>query len=73
MNDTSTLMTGGQHVVQALLDHGVDTVFGVPGESYLDVLDALYAHRDRIRLVSCRHEGAAAFMAEAHGKLTGRP
>ncbi|WP_338619247.1 thiamine pyrophosphate-binding protein [Achromobacter sp. E1] len=73
MNDTSTLMTGGQHVVQALLDHGVDTVFGVPGESYLDVLDALYAHSDRIRLVSCRHEGAAAFMAEAHGKLTGRP
>lgn len=66
-------MTGGQHVVQALLDHGVDTVFGVPGESYLDVLDALYAHSDRIRLVSCRHEGAAAFMAEAHGKLTGRP
>ncbi|MEN5160359.1 thiamine pyrophosphate-binding protein [Achromobacter spanius] len=73
MNDTSTLMTGGQHVVRALLEHGVDTVFGVPGESYLDVLDALYAHRERIRLVSCRHEGAAAFMAEAHGKLTGRP
>ncbi|MCG7326884.1 thiamine pyrophosphate-binding protein [Achromobacter sp. ACRQX] len=73
MNDTSTLMTGGQHVVRALLEHGVDTVFGVPGESYLDVLDALYAHREQIRLVSCRHEGAAAFMAEAHGKLTGRP
>lgn len=66
-------MTGGQHVVRALLEHGVDTVFGVPGESYLDVLDALYAQRERIRLVSCRHEGAAAFMAEAHGKLTGRP
>ena len=66
-------MTGGQHVVRALLEHGVDTVFGVPGESYLDVLDALYAHREQIRLVSCRHEGAAAFMAEAHGKLTGRP
>ncbi|MNU52658.1 Acetolactate synthase isozyme 2 large subunit [compost metagenome] len=73
MNDTPTLMTGGQHVVRALLEHGVDTVFGVPGESYLDVLDALYAEQDRIRLVSCRHEGAAAFMAEAHGKLTGRP
>ncbi|SIT32679.1 thiamine pyrophosphate-binding protein [Achromobacter sp. MFA1 R4] len=73
MNDTSTLMTGGQHVVRALLEHGVDTVFGVPGESYLDVLDALYTAGDQIRLVSCRHEGAAAFMAEAHGKLTGRP
>ncbi|MFY0478580.1 thiamine pyrophosphate-binding protein [Achromobacter marplatensis] len=73
MNDTPTLMTGGQHVVRALLEHGVDTVFGVPGESYLDVLDALYTERERIRLVSCRHEGAASFMAEAHGKLTGRP
>ncbi|QVQ28857.1 thiamine pyrophosphate-binding protein [Achromobacter deleyi] len=73
MNDTPKLMTGGQHVVRALLEHGVDTVFGVPGESYLDVLDALYAEQERIRLVSCRHEGAAAFMAEAHGKLTGRP
>ena len=66
-------MTGGQQVVRALLEHGVDTVFGVPGESYLDVLDALYAERERIRMVSCRHEGAASFMAEAHGKLTGRP
>jgi len=66
-------MTGGQHVVRALLEHGVDTVFGVPGESYLDVLNALYTERERIRLVSCRHEGAASFMAEAHGKLTGRP
>ena len=73
MNDTPQLMTGGQHVVRALLEHGVDTVFGVPGESYLDVLDALYAERERIRMVSCRHEGAASFMAEAHGKLTGRP
>jgi len=73
MNDTPTLMTGGQHVVRALLEHGVDTVFGVPGESYLDVLNALYTERERIRLVSCRHEGAASFMAEAHGKLTGRP
>ncbi len=73
MNDTPQLMTGGQHVVRALLEHGVDTVFGVPGESYLDVLNALYTERERIRLVSCRHEGAASFMAEAHGKLTGRP
>ena len=73
MNDTAKLMTGGQHVVRALREHGVDTVFGVPGESYLDVLDALYTERERIRLVSCRHEGAASFMAEAHGKLTGRP
>ena len=73
MNDTSTVKTGGQQVVQALLEQGVDTVFCVPGESYLDVLNALYAEQKKINLVACRHEGAAAFMAEAHGKLTGRP
>ena len=73
MNDIPTLTTGGRLVVQALLEQGVDTVFCVPGESYLDVLDGLHAERSRVRTVSCRHEGAAAFMAEAHGKLTGRP
>lgn len=73
MNDTPKLMTGGRLVVQALLEQGVDTVFCVPGESYLDVLDGLYAEQARVRVVTCRHEGAAAFMAEAHGKLTGRP
>lgn len=63
----------GHILVECLLAQGVDTVFGVPGESYLAVLDGLYEHRDRIRFVACRHEGGAAFMAEAHGKLTGRP
>ncbi len=63
----------GHVLVECLLAQGADTVFGVPGESYLAVLDGLYEHRDRIRFVACRHEGAAAFMAEAHGKLTGRP
>jgi acetolactate synthase-1/2/3 large subunit len=51
----------------------VDTVFGVPGESFLAVLDGFHEHRDRIRFVACRQEGGAAFMAEAQGKLTGRP
>ncbi|HEX8373836.1 MAG TPA: thiamine pyrophosphate-dependent enzyme, partial [Geminicoccaceae bacterium] len=46
---------------------------GVPGESYLAVLDGFHAHRDAIRFVTCRHEGGASFMAEAAGKLTGRP
>ena len=52
---------------------GVDTAFGVPGESYLAVLDGFHEYRDRIRFVACRQEGGAAFMAEAQGKLTGRP
>ena len=63
----------GHVLVEALIAQGVDTVFGVPGESYLAVLDGFYEHRDRIRFIACRHEGGAAFMAEAQGKLTGRP
>ena len=60
-------------MVDCLIGQGVTHAFGVPGESYLAVLDGLYARRDRIRFVTCRQEGGAAFMAEAHGKLTGRP
>jgi acetolactate synthase-1/2/3 large subunit len=63
--------SGGQILVDALHVHGVETVFGVPGESYLDVLDAL--HDSQIRFVINRQEGGAAFMAEAHGKMTGKP
>jgi acetolactate synthase I/II/III large subunit len=63
--------TGGQILVDALKTHGTDIVFGVPGESYLAVLDAL--HDAPIRFITNRQEGGAAFMAEAHGKLTGRP
>jgi acetolactate synthase-1/2/3 large subunit len=63
--------TGGQILVDALKVHGVDIAFGVPGESYLDVLDAL--HDSSIRFIVNRQEGGAAFMAEAYGKLTGQP
>ena len=65
--------TGGRVLVDALEIHGVDTVFCVPGESYLAVLDALYDARRAIVTITCRHEGGAANMAEAYGKLTGRP
>ena len=65
--------SGGQLLIDALKVHGVDMAFGVPGESYLAALDALYDAREDIKFVSCRHEGGAAFMAEAYGKLTGRP
>jgi acetolactate synthase-1/2/3 large subunit len=63
--------TGGQVLVDQLELHGVRHAFCVPGESYLPVLDAL--HDADVRLVSCRHEAAAANMAEAYGKLTGKP
>jgi acetolactate synthase I/II/III large subunit len=63
----------GHALVEALVAQGVDTVFGVPGESYLAALDGLALHADRVRFVTCRHEGGAAFMAEAYGKLRQRP
>jgi acetolactate synthase-1/2/3 large subunit len=65
--------SGGQLLIDALRVHGVDMVFGVPGESYLAALDAFYDARNDIRFVNCRQEGGAANMAEAYGKLTGRP
>ena len=65
-------VTGGMVLAAALQRQGVDRVFCVPGESYLPVLDAFYDMPD-IAVVSARHEGAAANMAEADGKLTGRP
>lgn len=64
---------GGELVADQLALHGCELVFCVPGESYLPVLDGLYNYRDRIRVVTCRHESAAANAAEASGKLTGRP
>ena len=67
------MRTGGQILVDNLVSQGCDLAFCVPGESYLAVLDALYDARDRLRLVVCRQEGGAAYMAEAYGKLTGRP
>jgi acetolactate synthase-1/2/3 large subunit len=67
------MRTGGRILVDNLLAQGVDLAFGVPGESYLAVLDALYDVRERLRFIVCRQEGGAAYMAEAYGKLTGRP
>ena len=67
------MRTGGQVLVDQLRIHGADTIFCVPGESYLGTLDALYDVRDDIRLIVCRQEGGAAYMADAYGKLTGRP
>ncbi|MCV2422091.1 thiamine pyrophosphate-binding protein [Paucibacter sp. DJ2R-2] len=64
----------GHLLVEALIAQGVTEVFGVPGESYLAVLDGFHEHREQgIRFIACRQEGGAAFMAEAQGKLSGRP
>ena len=63
----------GHALVEALIAQGVDTAFGVPGESYLAALDGFHEHAEHIRFISCRHENGASFMAEAQGKLSGRP
>ncbi|MEO7855074.1 MAG: thiamine pyrophosphate-binding protein, partial [Rubrivivax sp.] len=63
----------GHALVEALIAQGVHTAFGVPGESYLAVLDGFHEHREHIRFIACRQEGGAAFMADAQGKLTGQP
>src|SRR5579872_760959 len=68
-----TARPGGRVLADALVAQGIDHVFAVPGESYLDVLDGLYAVRDRLKLITCRFEAGAVDMAEAYGKLTGRP
>jgi acetolactate synthase-1/2/3 large subunit len=73
ISSTSVPRLAGHALVEALIAQGVDTCFGVPGESYLAVLDGLHQHRDRIRFIACRQEGGASFMADAQGKLTGRP
>lgn len=65
--------TGGRLLADALVAQGATHVFAVPGESYLDLLDGLYAVRNRIQLITCRFEAGALHMAEAYGKLTGRP
>ena len=72
-SSSTTQTTGARLVVDALLTHGVERVFCVPGESFLAVLDSLHDETDRIQTIVCRHEAAAANMAEAVGKLTGRP
>jgi acetolactate synthase-1/2/3 large subunit len=64
--------TGGQLLADALVAQGVTHAFCVPGESYLDLLDGLYAVQDKLELVTCRFEAGAVNMAEAHAKLTGR-
>ncbi|MFC3683556.1 thiamine pyrophosphate-binding protein [Hydrogenophaga luteola] len=68
-----TTQLAGHLLVDCLIAQGVTHAFGVPGESYLAVLDGFHDRADRIRFVINRQEGGAAFMAEAQGKLTGRP
>src|SRR4051812_31826907 len=73
MTSSNTMRPAGHCLVEALIEQGVDTAFGVPGESFLAALDGFYEHREQIRFIACRQEGGAAYMADAQGKLSGRP
>src|SRR5271157_3867711 len=68
-----TSRMGGRILADALVAQGIDHVFSVPGESFLDTLDGLYDVRQKLKLVTCRFEAGAVNMADAYGKLTGRP
>jgi len=63
----------GHLLVECLIEQGITHAFGVPGESYLAVLDGFHLHRDKIRFVINRQEGGAAYMADAQARVTGRP
>ena len=69
----TTTRTGGQIFVDQLLIQGAKTIFCVPGESFLSILDAVYSKKNLIKLINARHEAAASHMAEAYGKLQRKP
>jgi len=66
-------MHGGKILANALFRQGVEFAFGVPGESFLPLLDGFVEHAEKMQFITCRQEGGAAYMAEAYGKLTGKP
>lgn len=69
----SERISGGEAIVRAVLDHGVDTVFGLPGVQMYPVYDALKRHENKVRTISSRHEQGAAYMAYGYAKSTGKP
>jgi acetolactate synthase-1/2/3 large subunit len=68
-----TVMTGGEGLVAGLLDHGIDTVFGLPGVQVYGLFDALARASDRIRVIGARHEQTCGYMAFGYARSTGRP
>src|SRR5205807_5686227 len=64
--------TAADVLIEGIIDWGVDTVFGLPGDGINGIMEALRTRRDRVRFIQVRHEEAAAFMACAYAKYTGR-
>lgn len=68
-----TQLTGGEAIVEAVLAHGVDTVFGLPGAQIYGLFDALQRAQPRLRVIGARHEQACSYMAFGYARSTGRP
>src|SRR6202795_1527873 len=66
-------MTGGDDIVDSLLRHGVDTIFGLPGVQTYGLFDAFARNANRLRLINARHEQTTAYMALGYARATGRP
>jgi acetolactate synthase I/II/III large subunit len=66
-------MTGSEAIVRSLIEHGVETVFGLPGAQTYGFFDALYKYRDKIRLITSRHEQGSSYMAFGYAQSTGKP
>src|SRR5512142_634845 len=64
--------TGGDILIETLIDWGVDTIFGLPGDGINGIMEALRTRKDKIRFIQVRHEEAASFMACAYAKYTGK-
>ncbi len=67
-----TRLTGGQALVEAIEREGIDTIFGLPGIQLDNLFDALFAARDRVRVIHTRHEQATSYMADGYARTTGR-
>ena len=65
-------MTAAEILIDSLLDWGVNTIFGLPGDGINGIMEALRKRKDRIRFIQVRHEESAAFMACAYAKYTGK-
>jgi len=66
-------ISGGALITKILIQNGINKAFCVPGESYLGILEAIRESKKKFDLIVCRHEGGAAYMAEAYGRLTQMP
>ncbi|MEI7531399.1 MAG: thiamine pyrophosphate-binding protein [Betaproteobacteria bacterium] len=73
MTQATPKIHGGKILANALARQGVKFAFGVPGESFLPLLDGLYEHQKTLKFITCRQEGGAAYMGDAYAKLTGNP